>query len=286
MIIPAPAKINLTLRILGKRPDGFHELESLMQMVGLADTLTIDDADTLIFTCSEPALESEKNLVVRAARAILSRLESPQGARIHLEKTIPAQAGLGGGSSDAAAALLALNEFWELRLPQDELINIAASLGSDVPFFLDGPTAIARGRGERLESIFHNTICHLVIAKPTAGLPTPEVYARLNAPKLPHPLSEEQPETAAMLRAIAKKDPELIAQALVNDLEGPALSLLPELFPLREKMIEAGCLGVLLSGSGSAMLGICPDDKTAARAAIALRNDFPFTWGGPWIATR
>ena len=139
MDVAAPAKINLTLRVLGKRPDGYHALESVMQMLTLADRLIIDSAEDIDFTCSDPLLEGEENLVMRAARILRVHCPESRGARIHLEKHIPSQAGLGGGSSDAAAALLALNELWEIRLPLDELSGIAARLGSDVPFFLGGP---------------------------------------------------------------------------------------------------------------------------------------------------
>ncbi|HOS44067.1 MAG TPA: 4-(cytidine 5'-diphospho)-2-C-methyl-D-erythritol kinase, partial [Armatimonadota bacterium] len=140
MQVPAPAKINLTLRVRGRRPDGFHEVESVMQMCTLADTLTVADADGLVFTCSDPALRTEDNLAVRAARLLMAQCPTPpRGAKIHLEKAIPMQAGLGGGSSDAAAALAALNEVWDIRLTLDRLATLAAQLGSDVPFFLDGP---------------------------------------------------------------------------------------------------------------------------------------------------
>jgi 4-diphosphocytidyl-2-C-methyl-D-erythritol kinase len=283
MQLPAPAKINLTLCILGKRPDGFHALESVMQMLTLADTLTIDDADGLIFTCSDPALETEDNLVVRAARLLQECCSAaPRGAKIHLKKAIPVQAGLGGGSSDAAATLAALNEFWEIRLPMDKLAALAAQLGSDVPFFLDGPTSIIRGRGEEVTPVLHHAACHLVLAKPTAGLSTTEVYHRLYSSRLiAH--DEILPETAAMVHALRTGDAAAIARGLVNDLEGPALALLPALAHGRERMLQEGCLGVVLCGSGSALCGICPDAETARDAAIDLTNDFPWTASAQFI---
>ncbi|MHB9025759.1 MAG: 4-(cytidine 5'-diphospho)-2-C-methyl-D-erythritol kinase [Armatimonadota bacterium] len=284
MRVDAPAKVNLTLRILGKRPDGYHAVESVMQMLTLADTLTFDAADGLEFTCSEPSLAGEENLVLRAARLLQARLPLPRGARIHLEKRIPAQAGLGGGSSDAAITLSALNEFWELRLTPEELAGMAASLGSDVPFFLDGPTATVRGRGEDVTPFFHRTPCYLVLAKPSAGISTAEVYSRLPARALSpnRPLPRRQ-ETPRMLRALARGRIDEIARGLVNDLEGPALAMLPELITLRERMLQQGCLSVLLCGSGSAVFGICPDEATARHAAIDLTNDASWTWAGPWL---
>lgn len=282
--ISAPAKVNLTLRVLGKRPDGYHALESVMQQLTLADTLTFDDAPPgeVRFTCSDPSLETEDNLVVRAARLMQAACPVPRGVAIHLTKYIPKQAGLGGGSSDAAATLAALNEFWEIRLPLDELTDLAAQLGSDVPFFLSGPCAVVRGRGESMTPVIHTTPCHVVLAKPSAGLSTPLVYSQLHAGPLTSTREQFLPETHAMLAAIKSGSVDAIAAAMVNDLEGPALTLMPGLMRLRERMLEEGCLSVLLCGSGSALCGLCADSETASHAARDLTNDFPWVWAGAW----
>lgn len=277
MIVTAPAKINLTLRILGKRPDGYHALESVMQTLALADTLHIEDGETLTFTCSEPSLAGEDNLVLRAARLLQAR-GGTRGARLHLEKRIPAQAGLGGGSSDAAAALAALDTFWDLRLPPGELAALAAQLGSDVPFFLNGPAAVVRGRGEQVRPFTHNANCSVVLVKPACGLSTPRVYAGLQAPPMPDEAPNRQPETRAMIAALSSRDCARVAAALVNDLEPSAFRLLPELGDLRARLLALGCLGVLLCGSGSCLCGICPDPATAERAAQAF-NEY-WTWAG------
>ena len=287
MQVQAPAKINLTLRVLGKRTDGFHELESIFQMLTLADVLTLDSADELTFTCSDPALENEENLVVRAARMLQPYNEIPRGARIHLEKRIPTQAGLGGGSSDAAAALLALNELWEIRKPLDELAPMAAALGSDVPFFLYTPCAIVYGRGEDVQPLPHNTACHVVLAKPAAGLSTARMYAELRAhPHTPSRTPHLLPETQSMALALAKGDMVAVANTLTNDLEGPALAQLPELYHIRERMLQLGAHGVLLCGSGSAVFGICPDAGTAEHAALDLSNDCPWTTSAAFCRIR
>jgi 4-diphosphocytidyl-2-C-methyl-D-erythritol kinase len=284
MNVSAHAKINLTLRVLGKRPDGYHELESIVQLLELADTLQIDDADTLIFTCSDPALENEQNLVVRAARLLARYNAIPRGAHIHLEKAIPAQAGLGGGSSDAAVALIALNELWELRRPFDDLRQLAAELGSDVPLFLDGPTQIMRGRGESTTPVVHATPVFVVLGKIAQGLSTADVYARLQAPTLaPTHAHRQLPETDAMVRALQQGDIARIAAAVVNDLEGPALEMITELYRVRQLMLEAGCVSVLLCGSGSAVFGICPDEPTAHAAEAALALACPWTWSGRFL---
>lgn len=285
MIVTAPAKINLTLRIRGKRSDGYHAIESILQMLSLADTLEIEDAESLIFTCSEPELATDENLVMRAARILLAYSSSSRGARLHLEKRIPTQAGLGGGSSDAAAALMALNEFWDIRLATDELNHLARQLGSDVPFFLGTPTAIVQGRGECVTPLIHHLEAQVVLAKPAKGLSTARVYGRagnyqlLNAPLAVRLL----PETIAMQHALVNQDLEGVCRSLTNALEGPAMQLMPELFSLREQMLDQGCMAVLLCGSGSTLLGICPDAASAQHAAVSLRNDFHWTWSGPWL---
>ena len=169
----------------------------------------------------------------------------------------------------------------------DELTALAAQLGSDVPFFLDGPTAVVRGRGEEVTLFPHATPCHVVIAKPSAGLSTAQVYRNLHRDKVfPQRSPHFQLETEAMLHALQTGSLEAIARALINDLEGPALMMLPELFTLRERMLQEGCLAVLLCGSGSAVFGICPDEATAQHAAIDLTNDCPWTWAGPWLLFR
>jgi 4-diphosphocytidyl-2-C-methyl-D-erythritol kinase len=276
MKIPAFAKVNLTLKLLGKRPDGFHALESVMQMVTLADTLVLEEADEFRFTCSEPALAGADNLVVRAAHLLGAHCAGARGVHLHLEKHIPVQAGLGGGSSDAAAALVALNEFWQVRLPLEAVRTLAARLGSDVPFFLDGPAALVQGRGERVTPLQHHAALPLVLVQPAHGLSTAAVYGRVRVPAV---TAREHwlPETTAMVRALELGSPTRVATALVNDLEYPALTLYPELAMYRERLFAHGCLGVLLCGSGSALLGLCADTATAERAARELRHDCPWT---------
>jgi 4-diphosphocytidyl-2-C-methyl-D-erythritol kinase len=271
MHVPAPAKVNLTLCILGKRPDGYHALESVMQMLDLEDTLVITEADAFTFTCSEPGLAGHHNLVVKAARLLQEYSPLPRGAHVHLEKRIPTQAGLGGGSSDAAAALEALNEFWGIRLPMEELTRLAVKLGSDVPFFLSGPCSTVRGRGEDVTPVLHQAECHVVLVKPGAGLATADVYGQVRAS------ATACAHTDTMLAALEDGSPAAIAAALSNDLEEPAFHLLPALRHGKARLLEQGCLGAVLCGSGSALCGICPDANTAAHAALDLTNDFPWT---------
>ena len=175
----APAKINLALEILGRRPDGFHEIASVIQAVGLYDELRVAPAETLRFICAQSALSGADNLVVRAARALQNATGCRRGAELRLCKGIPVAAGLGGGSSDAAAALVLLNRHWRLGLTLGELSRIGATLGSDIPFFLTGPTAVVSGRGERVELLPPPPLGWVVLGRPRQPLSTAAVYGAL-----------------------------------------------------------------------------------------------------------
>lgn len=188
MELTAHAKINWDLYVLGKRPDGYHEVDTLMVSVDLADKLVIEPARGLSMTCSNPNLPcDDSNLVIKAARALAKAAGVAEDARIHLEKRIPAGGGLGGGSSDAALTLRGLNELWNLRWPKDRLNEIAATLGSDIGFFLWGGWARCRGRGEIVEPVPGSVqwpSIRLLLILPPLGVPTPPVYKALNAPAL------------------------------------------------------------------------------------------------------
>lgn len=284
MNIPAYAKVNLTLKIIGKRDDGFHALESVMQLITLEDRLTIRESDDMRFTCSVKSLETNANLVLRAARILQQSCLQSRGVHIHLEKNIPVQAGLGGGSSDAATTLSALNEFWGIRLPNEALRALGAELGSDVPFFLGGPCAITRGRGEHTSMVHHAIAAAIVLVKPAAGLSTPLVYQQLHVPKLcnNHLPGSILPETQIMLDALQSGNLEKVALAMCNDLEEAAFALMPELLILRERLLTAGARAVVLCGSGSALMGLCDNDDIAQHVARELRRNCPWTWAGKW----
>src|SRR5947209_8132054 len=181
LAIHAPAKINLSLEIVGRRADRFHDLVSVMQTVSLHDVLELTPSDDLELSCSDPALQSSDNLVLQAARALRDTCAVERGCSIRLEKRIPAAAGLGGGSSDGAAALVALARFWSLRLERDDLIPMAEQLGSDVPFFLYGGTALVEGRGERVRPLSASPRSWFVLSKPPLSVSTADVFKELKA---------------------------------------------------------------------------------------------------------
>ncbi len=228
----APAKLNLFLEVLGKRPDGYHELETLMVATDLHDTLTVSDdpSGRISLSCDDPTLPTgRENLVVRAAERLKEMAGEDRGAKIDLRKAIPAQAGLAGGSSDAAATLAALDLLWNLGTPAERLESLAAEIGSDVAFFLNGPASICRGRGERVEPVLLTRRLHFVLICPPVGVSTAEVYRRLVPPEIPRPI-------APIFEALKRDDTAALGRGLFNRLQPVAQAIEPKLLPIRDAL--------------------------------------------------
>jgi 4-diphosphocytidyl-2-C-methyl-D-erythritol kinase len=266
----APAKINLSLDVLYKREDGYHEVEMVMTMVDLADRIEMQELprDTIIISSQAGYIPlDEKNLAFQAARLIKDRYDVKQGVYIHLDKKIPVAAGLAGGSSDAAAALRGLNRLWKLDIPLAELQKLGAELGSDVPFCVSGGTAVARGRGEKLEIIASPPQCWVVLAKPPINVSTSDVYGRFKANDI-----SNHPSTATILEAIQNKDFDQLCGGLGNVLEKVTLQLYPEVRHLKECMQKLGADGVLMSGSGPTVFGLVSKEAKVPRIYNGLRG--------------
>jgi 4-diphosphocytidyl-2-C-methyl-D-erythritol kinase len=270
-IFYARAKINLSLEVLNKRPDGFHDVMTVMQTIGLADKLYLKVAGDLQFDCNQPELVVEENLVWRAALLMLELCGEGQqrGADIFLEKVIPVKAGLGGGSSDAATTLLALNRLWQLNLSEDRLVELAAQLGSDVPFFIRGGTALAEGRGEKLEMLPGLAPSWLVLLFPQIELPdnkTRELYRMLDRNDF-----SSGGVTRALVRAISHQ--ERPAQSLFfNSFERVVYERFPRLDYFRQAMVEAGADYVRISGSGPTIYTLLHDEADAQAIAGQLNE--------------
>jgi 4-diphosphocytidyl-2-C-methyl-D-erythritol kinase len=272
--IQAPAKLNLFFEVLARRADGFHEIETLMCPIGLFDTLTCaprPDGELRLTVRAAggdgPSLLDDvpadaTNLALRAVRALKAASGTTQGAELTLFKRIPAAAGLGGGSSDAAAALVAANHVWRLAWPRERLAEVAAQLGSDVPFFLAGGMAVCRGRGERLAPVAGGGNLHFVVVRPPVGLSTAAVYARCTP--------AERPRSATPLLEALRSGRDLSA-ALHNQLEPPASDLSPWIGRVRKAFFDLGCLTCRMSGSGSSYFGLFPQARAALSAAQRLR---------------
>ena len=269
VVVSAPAKVNLHLEVLRRRPDGYHDLETLMVAVGLYDTLEFRDDSTgdVRLRCDRPQLSTgPDNLVCRAAELLQRRAGSVsdrRGATIRLWKRIPLAAGLAGGSSDAAATLAGLNVLWRLGLSNSELATLGAELGSDVSFFFATPAAWCTGRGEIVRPLRHGRPLHLVLACPPVGLATAEVFGKLTVPE--QPLSGDE-----ICRAVEAGDVEEIGRRLHNRLQPVAERLCPEVGRLRERLATLKTAGVLMSGSGTTVFALCRDADEALCANRGL----------------
>lgn len=274
----APAKVNLGLHVLRRRADGYHDLETVFLPLGWADELRAEPSSGLALTCSDPSLPTDDgNLVVRAAQALAAHAGIEPDARLHLDKRVPYGAGLGSGSSDAAAALRLLTDLWALDVPEADLHALAAGLGSDVPFFLlDGP-AHATGRGERLTPLLHDDgrpwACPfwLVVAVPPVHVRTAEAYG------LVRPNGSGRPDLAAAVRS---GDLARWRREVGNDFEGPVVARHPEIGAALDALRRSGAGWAAMSGSGSAVVGAF-ESEAVARAAVDSLAVEGQTWVEP-----
>jgi 4-diphosphocytidyl-2-C-methyl-D-erythritol kinase len=295
--VRVPAKVNLFLAVRGRRADGYHEVVTVMQTVGLHDELEAWTAApvadehpsarrllSIDFALAEspdvpgPLPTGEDNLAVAAARQLMERLRlggapvDGDGAHVthlRLTKRIPVAAGMAGGSADAAAALIALDRLWQGALGREALGRIGAQLGADVPFCVTGGTALATGIGTATAQVLTRGTCHWVVGIDHRPLSTAEVYGAHDVVGRP---SEVEPDV--VLQALRTGDPELLGAALHNDLEAAAFHLRPQLAERRDALVEAGALGALVSGSGPTLLGLARDADDALRLADAVRHHF------------
>jgi 4-diphosphocytidyl-2-C-methyl-D-erythritol kinase len=250
-VIHTSAKVNLALEVLGKRPDGYHELSTVLQAVDLFDRLTLEDAPTLALRVSGDVAADDDNLVLRAARLLAGAAGVQRGAAMHLEKRIPVAAGLGGGSSDAAATLWGLNRLWGLRWGRPRLAELAERLGMDVPFFLGGGCAVATGRGERLRVVTVAGGHALVLVNPNFPLSTADVYRRV-----PPGGTAVAEGTGRVVSALRRRDRAGLGAALVNDLEAVVAPIAPAVAQMKAAVVAAGGLGAVMSGSGPTVFGL------------------------------
>lgn len=265
----APAKINLTLDVLRKRDDGYHEVEMIMTTVDLADRIHLCSlkADRIVVEVENGVLPTDQNnLAYQAAKILKDRCGISKGVRIVINKVIPVSAGLAGGSTDAAAVLRGLNRLWDLGLTMDELAEEGLKIGSDVPFCVYGGTAIARGRGEKLTFIESPPKVYVLLAKPRQGVSTKDIYKRLRIEEMDHP------DTEGMILAIEKKDFPGICSRLQNVMELVTFELAPDVRKIKRRLEESGADGTVMSGSGPTVFSLIESDQKATRLYNALRG--------------
>jgi 4-diphosphocytidyl-2-C-methyl-D-erythritol kinase len=264
----APAKINLFLRVLRKRPDGYHDIASVMQKISLYDELTFSlSPHGISLSCPNSDLPvTEDNLVFRAARDIFSYTGYKSGIEISLIKNIPTAAGLGGGSSDAATTLLALNEICNLGLKKSVLMKLGVKLGADVPFFIFGNSAFACGIGDKLKIVKNMPKINIVLINPQFSLSTKLVYEKLNLRLTKEQINYSNP------RFFAVGD---IVREMHNDLETVSLKIHPELNDLKDILLRHGAQGAMMSGSGPTVFGIFNDENSAKKIADTIKKEVP-----------
>jgi len=272
----APAKVNAQLAVGPLRPDGFHELRTVYLAVSLFDTVTVRPGEGLSVSVSgvdaDAVPTDRRNLVWRAAELLAEHAGVRADASIEIDKSIPAAAGLAGGSADAAAALVALDGLWDTRAARADLDRLAARLGSDVPFSLLGGVALGSGRGEQLSPVLARTPSHWVLGIAGAGLSTPAVYAELDRLRAAGTVPDGQRLTPPdpVIAALRSGPPSALAGVLSNDLQAPALALRPELGRALRAVTAAGALGALVSGSGPTVAALAQDEQAAIRLAAEL----------------
>ena len=275
--LEAPAKLNLTLDILRRRPDGYHEMRMVMGSISLCDRVTVEPADDgFVLRTRGVTLPSGRiTMEQRAAEAFFAALHRPMpGLVVTLEKQIPAYAGLGGGSSDVAALLRALRQLYAPETSTAELERIGLQVGSDVPYCVRGGTCLAEGRGEVLTDLPPLPPCPVVVCKPDIDLPTSQLFARVRPEAF-----TRRPDTREMLRALGSGSLEAVARQLCNVFE----EVLPAgaeaaVKTIKGRLLDGGALNAAMSGSGPTVFGLFPDSETARRAFEALQKDYPQTF--------
>ena len=269
LYVKAPAKINLTLDVLYKRPDNYHEVEMIMTTVDLADRIGLEprtDGQIKIISTDRFVPNDERNFAYQAAKLLKDTYGITEGVSIKIDKEIPIAAGLAGGSSDAAATLRGLNEMWNLNLTMDQLAEHGAKIGSDVSFCIYGGTALATGRGEKIKELPAPPTCWVVLAKPKIGVSTADVYGGLKLEGIKHP------NTRQMIEAIETQDYELVCKSLGNVLETVTFKLHPEVITIKEQIQRFGADAVLMSGSGPTVFGLVDSETRATRIYNGLRG--------------
>ncbi len=265
--LPSFAKLNLDLRVIGKRDDGYHELFTVFQTVSLCDEITFEDSDSVEMTSSHRGIPTDgRNLIVKSGNVLRERFAVTAGAKMHLRKRIPAPGGLGGGSSNAAVALIGLNRLWRLDISFEEMLEIAATLGSDVPFFLYGGTAMGFGSGTEIEPISDIREKYLLIVTPDVHVSTADAFKGLNSPSL----TTEASERILLNCRFNAESLDLRHTALKNDFEPTVFSSHPQIALVRQTLLDLDAINALMSGSGASVFAVFDKEETRQTAIKAL----------------
>ena len=269
-IVKAYAKINLGLDVIRKLPNGYHQVKMIMQAIDLWDELTLEKtADGIVLTTDAGELPTdENNLIYKAAKLMRDTYSLREGVKIHLQKNIPIAAGMAGGSTDAAAAMMGMNRLFDLRIPHTELMRISVEIGADVPFCILGGTALAEGIGEQLTPLPPVPPCHILVAKPDISVSTKYVYEHLDSAGIQH-----HPDINGMITAIREGSLQGVLDRMENVLESVTVPAYPIIESIKRKMLELGAAASLMSGSGPTVFGIFTEDAAAEYAFRQLNTE-------------
>lgn len=274
--IKAYGKVNLGLDVVGKRPDGYHLVRMVMQTVNLFDEITVSaltdpsDRGRILLTCDDPNLPTDRgNLAYKAAEQVFESFDVPAGVRIHIVKRIPAQAGMAGGSADAAAVIRGMDRCFALHMEPSEQDRIALLLGADVPFCLRKGTYLAEGIGEKLTKLPDLPSCYMVIIKPDFGVSTPWAYKRFDELDIPE-TSAQHPDINGLVRALESQNLISVAGCMGNILEAAVIEAYPEIQHIKDSLVNYGAVKALMSGSGPTVFGIFNSDEKAQDAFMHL----------------
>lgn len=274
MALPAYGKINLALDVLGRRPDGYHEVEIVLHNIALHDMVYLEDApgSDITLHCPQLDIPPEENLAYRAALLLQQEGEVKRGAVIRIDKRIPTAAGLAGGSTDAAAVLRGLNRMWDVGLSREELMKLGQGLGADIPYCIHGGACLARGIGEIITPLPPLPPVQIILAKPRRGLATGAIYGGLDLNNL-----QCRPHIPALIAALEEGSLAGVAANLGNVLQGVSEGLIPEIRHLQKKMLTLGAGGSMMTGSGPTVFGLVPGEEKAEMMAKILEQSFPIT---------
>ncbi|MFH1860956.1 MAG: 4-(cytidine 5'-diphospho)-2-C-methyl-D-erythritol kinase [bacterium] len=264
----APAKLNLYLDVIDKRLDGYHDIVSIMQTIGLYDIISLETTEGISLKCPALDLLPESNLAYKAALLLREYTNCQEGVSIKIDKHIPVGAGLGGGSSDAASVLMGLNQLWKLNLSKQELMQIGERLGADVPFFIIGGTCLAEGIGTKITSLPNSCNAWFVLVYPKINIPTEWVYKNIK-----FELTNQTKTVKIIADGLKHNNIMDISKGLSNRLEDVTMNHYPQIKAIKDELMDAGCLSTLMSGSGSCVFGITGSKEEADNVVCKLERD-------------
>ncbi|WP_195269915.1 4-(cytidine 5'-diphospho)-2-C-methyl-D-erythritol kinase [Eubacterium sp. 1001713B170207_170306_E7] len=274
-VVRAPAKVNLSLDVIGKRPDGYHEMRMVNHSVALSDTLVFEKSGQGIsISCSDPKIPTdERNLVHRVAEKLQTRFGIDRGIHIDIKKNIPSEAGLAGGSTDAAAAILGLNLIWALNMSLDEMLAFGSTIGADIPYCCYKGTALVEGIGERIRPVKPLRRLPVLVVKPEISIATPWAFGRLDSAEY-----VAHPDIDRVIRLVETEDYAALGNAVGNAFEQVVFQDYPEIGEMKAEMLASGAFAAIMSGSGSTVIGYFSDNAAAERAYRAFRQKYLLTF--------